>query len=156
MVNHIIVIEDFKSFLNGNRKMNELVKVKSTQHAKYQIAYHFVWISKYRKAILIGKVKEFLEEIFQEIAEEYSFEILSMEIMPDHIHLFVSTSPKYAPSTIAKIFKGVSAKKLFQQFPELRQGYWKNHLWAPSYYVGTVGRVSEEIIKRYIEECQNL
>ncbi|MGC8735072.1 MAG: IS200/IS605 family transposase, partial [bacterium] len=87
MVNHII--EDFKDFLNGNRKMNELVKVKSTQHAKYQIAYHFVWISKYRKAILTGKVKEFLEEIFQEIAEEYGFEILSMEIMPDHIHLFV-------------------------------------------------------------------
>jgi putative transposase len=103
--------------------MSELVKVKSTQHAKYQIAYHFVWILKYRKAILTGKVKEFLEEIFQKIAEEYGFEILAMEVMPDHIHLFVSASPKYAPSTVVKILKGVSAKKLFQQFPELRQKY---------------------------------
>ncbi|MGC9101404.1 MAG: IS200/IS605 family transposase [Caldisericum sp.] len=89
--------------------MSEFIKVKSTQHAKYQIACQFVWIPKFRKAILTGKVKEFLEEIFQEIAKEYGFEMLAMEVMPDHIHLFVSVSPKYALSTIAKIFKGVMA-----------------------------------------------
>jgi len=134
----------------------KLVKVKSTRHAKYQIAYHFVWIPKYRKPILTGRIKEFLEELFEKIAQEYGFEILAMEVMPDHIHLFVSAPPKYSPSTIAKIFKGVSAKKLFQHFPELRKEYWKNHLWAPSYYVGTAGQVSAETIRRYIEECQNL
>ncbi len=134
----------------------KLVKVKSTRHAKYQIAYHFVWIPKYRKEILRGEIKEFLEGLLREIAQEYRFEILAMEIMPDHIHLFVSAPPKYSPSTIAKIFKGVSAKKLFQRFPQLRKEYWKNHLWAPSYYVGTAGQVSAETIRRYIEECQNL
>ncbi len=134
----------------------KLVKVKSTRHAKYQIVYHFVWIPKYRKPILKGEIKEFLERLFEEIAQEYGFEILAMEIMPDHIHLFVSAPPKYSPSTIAKIFKGVSAKKLFQKFPELRKEYWKNHLWAPSYYVATAGQVSAETIRRYIEECQNL
>ncbi|ADC89403.1 transposase IS200-family protein [Thermocrinis albus DSM 14484] len=134
----------------------KLVKVKSTPHAKYQIAYHFVWIPKYRKEILRGEIKEFLENLFKGIAQEYRFEILAMEIMPDHIHLFVSAPPKYSPSNIAKIFKGVSAKKLFQRFPQLRKEYWKNHLWAPSYYVGTVGQVSAETIRRYIEECQNL
>ncbi|MGB9857002.1 MAG: IS200/IS605 family transposase [Dictyoglomaceae bacterium] len=133
-----------------------MAKVKSTQHAKYQIAYHFVWIPRYRKAILTGKVKKFLESLFKEITEEYGFEILAMEVMPDHVHLFVSASPKYAPSTIAKVFKGVSAKKLFQRFPELRKEYWKNHLWAPSYYIGTAGQVSAETIRRYIEECQHL
>jgi len=134
----------------------KLVKVKSTRHAKYQIAYHFVWIPKYQKSILKGEIKEFLEELFKEIAQEYGFEILAMEVMPDHIHLFVSAPPKYSPSTIVKIFKGISAKKLFQKFPELRKEYWKNHLWAPSYYVGTAGQVSAETIRRYIEECQNL
>jgi len=134
----------------------KLVKVKSTRHAKYQIAYHFVWIPKYRKSILKGEIKEFLEELFKEIAQEYGFEILAMEVMPDHIHLFISAPPKYSPSTIVKIFKGISAKKLFQKFPELRKEYWKNHLWAPSYYVGTAGQVSAETIRRYIEECQNL
>ncbi len=134
----------------------KLVKVKSTRHAKYQIAYHFVWIPKYRKSILKGEIKEFLEELFKEIAQEYGFEILAMEVMPDHIHIFVSAPPKYSPSTIVKIFKGISAKKLFQKFPELRKEYWKNHLWAPSYYVGTAGQVSAETIRRYIEECQNL
>ena len=136
--------------------LGKLVKVKSTRHAKYQIAYHFVWIPKYRKPVLKGKVKEFLENLFEEIAQEYGFEILAMEIMPDHIHLFVSAPPKYSPSTIAKIFKGISGKKLFQEFPELREEYWKNHIWAPSYYVGTAGQVSAETIRRYIEECQNL
>ena len=134
----------------------KLVKVKSTRHAKYQIAYHFVWIPKYRKPVLKGKIKEFLENLFKEIAKEYGFEILAMEIMPDHIHLFVSAPPKYSPSTIAKIFKGISGKKLFQEFPELREEYWRNHIWAPSYYVGTAGQVSAETIRRYIEECQNL
>jgi len=126
------------------------------------------FIPKYRKPILEGEVKEFLKELFEEVAQEYGFEILAMEIMPDHIHLFVSAPPKYSPSTIAKIFKGVSAKKLFQKFPELRKEYWKNHLWAPSYYVGTAGQVSAETIRRYkplranfalrasYEECQNL
>jgi putative transposase len=134
----------------------KLVRVKSTRHARYQIAYHFVWIPKYRKEILKGEVKEYLETLFREIAKEYGFEILAMEIMPDHIHLFVSAPPKYSPSTIAKILKGISAKKLFQRFSWLRKEYRKNHIWAPSYYVGTAGQVSAEIIRRYIEECQNL
>jgi putative transposase len=77
-------------------------------------------------------------------------------VMPDHIHLFVSAPPKYSPSTIAKILKGISAKKLFQRFSWLRKEYRKNHIWAPSYYVGTAGQVSAEIIRRDIEECQNL
>ena len=94
----------------------KLVKVKSTRHAKYQIAYHFVWIPKYRKSILKGEIKEFLEELFKEIAQEYGFEILAMEVMPDHIHLFVSAPPKYSPSTIVKIFKGISAKNYFKNF----------------------------------------
>ena len=133
-----------------------LVKLKSTRHAKYQIAYHFVWIPKYRKQLLKGEIRDFLEELFKEIAREYAFEILAMEIMPDHIHLFVSAPPRYSPSTMAKIFKGVSAKKLFQEFPQLRKEYGKNHIWAPSYYVATAGQVSAETIRRYIEECQNL
>ena len=76
----------------------KLVKVKSTRHAKYQIAYHFVWIPKYRKEILRGEIKKFLEGLFREIAQEYRFEILAIEIMPDHIHLFVSAPSKYSPS----------------------------------------------------------
>ncbi len=103
-----------------------------------------------------GEIKEFLEELFKEIAQEYGFEILAMEVIPDHIHLFVSAPPKYSPSTIVKIFKGISAKKLFQKFPELRKEYWKNHLWPPFYYAGTAGQVLMETIRRYIEECQNL
>ncbi|MGC9110239.1 MAG: IS200/IS605 family transposase, partial [Caldimicrobium sp.] len=95
-------------------------------------------------------------QTFKDIAKEYNFEIIASEILPDHIHLFVSAPPKYSASTIVKILKGVSAKKLLQQFPELRDDYLGNHIWTPSYYVGTAGQVSAETIRRYIETCQRL
>ena len=72
--------------------------------------------------------------------------------MPDHIHLFISTTPFESPTGIVKVFKGVTALRLFKKFPELRDKYWKGKLWSPSYYVGTTGHVSAETIKRYIEE----
>jgi putative transposase len=136
--------------------MSELVKLKTTKHAKYHIAYHFVWIPKYRKEVLTDDIKDFLVQTFKDIAKEYNFEIITLEIMPDYIHLLVSAPPKYSPSTLVKILKGISAKKLLLNFPELHREYWKKHLWAPSYFVGTAGQITEEVITRYIEACQKL
>ena len=85
------------------------------------------------------------------IADEYGFDILALEIMPDHIHLFVSAPPKYAPATLVKLFKGITARKLFKEFPELKKQFRKGHLWTPSYYLGTAGNVSADTIKRYID-----
>ena len=73
-------------------------------------------------------------------------------MVPDHIHLFISTTPFESPTGTVKVFKGVTALRLFKKFPELRNKYWKGKLWFPSYYVGTAGHVSAETIKRYIEE----
>ena len=72
--------------------------------------------------------------------------------MPDHLHLFVSAPPFDSPTEIVKVFKGVTALRLFKKFPELRSEYWKGKLWSPSYYVGTAGHVSAETIRKYIEE----
>jgi len=91
--------------------------------------------------------------LIHEIAEKYGFEIPALEIMPDHIHLFVSAHPKFAPATLVKLPKGITARKLFKEFPELKKKLWDGHLWTPSYYVGTAGNVSAETIRRYIEEC---
>lgn len=76
--------------------------------------------------------------------------------MPDHVHLFVSAPPKFSPSDLARYFKGISSRRLMQEFPALRRQYWGKHatLWAEGYYVGTAGHVSAATIKRYIEECQ--
>lgn len=132
--------------------MNE---IKNTRHATYLINYHMVWIPKYRRKILTGEVAEETEKILRAIAEEKGWEILALEVMPDHIHLFTSAPPKYAPADIVKVFKGWSARYLLKQFPDLARKTGRGTLWAPSYYISTAGAVSSEIVRRYIEECQD-
>lgn len=127
--------------------------IKKTRWSHYNINYHFVWIPKYRRKILTGDVAKLIEDLFFKIAKDHKIEIKSLSIQPDHIHLFVSAPPRYAPSEIVNIFKGISARKLLEKFSSLRT---KHGLWARTYYVGTAGAVSEETIRRYIEECQDI
>jgi len=125
------------------------MQLKSTRHAKYLCNYHFVFIPKYRRSIL-DKYKEDLKEIFHQIAERWGFEILALEIMPDHVHLFVSAPPKYAPAQIIKIFKGASSRELGKRYPELKiKG---SELWTRSYFVATAGNISSDVIMEYIKE----
>jgi len=97
-------------------------------------------------------IKEFLEDQIYTIAATKEWEVLALKVMPDHIHLFISTTPFESPTGIVKVLKGVTALRLFKKFPELRNKYWKGKLWSPSYYVGTAGHVSAETIQKYIEE----
>jgi len=122
-----------------------------TSSAVYNINYHIIWCPKYRKSILTGKIKDFLIEQLRTISAAKGYEILELEIMPDHIHLFISAPPFESPTNIIKILKGVSSLRLFQRYPELKSEYWGGHRWSPSYYVGTAGHVSAETIKKYIE-----
>jgi putative transposase len=122
--------------------------------AIYNINYHIVWCPKYRKPILTGKVKTFVEEQLETIAETKGYKILELKVMPDHIHIFLEANPFDSPTNIVKIFKGVSSIRLFKTFPELRQELWRGVLWSPSYYIGTAGHVSAEVIERYIQEQQ--
>ena len=133
-------------------------QVKRNPHCVYQINYHFVWVPRYRHKVLVGPVAERLKEICYEVAAELDCEILALEAMPDHVHLFVSCPPKWSPSEIVRRFKGRSSRLLMLEFPQLKQHYWgtKATLWAESYYIGTAGHVSAETIQRYIEESQGI
>ena len=117
----------------------------------YNVNYHYVWSTKYRRKILIGNVETRLRELHQQIASEKGFTLITQEIQPDHVHLFVTAHPKIAPSNIVKVMKGITAKKLFEEFPELRSYMWKGHLWNPSYYVGTCGDCTRDVVQKYIE-----
>ncbi len=121
---------------------------KSTPNAVYEINYHLVWSTKYRKGVLVPPIDAELREILARSAEEHGYELLGLEVMPDHVHIFLSAPP----AVIAKVLKGASARRLFMAFPHLKRELWGGHLWNPSYYVGTAGYVSAETIKRYIEE----
>lgn len=122
----------------------------------YQTAYHVVWCPKYRRKVLIGRISEFLTAQLTEICELRQWPILALEVQPDHIHLFLSIPPSIAVADAVKILKGTTARKLFVEFPELKQSLWGGHLWSPSYYVGTAGNVSAEIIRRYIERTEHI
>lgn len=117
----------------------------------YNIGYHIVWSTKYRRKVLEGDIEIRLKALFQEIADEFEFQIKEMELMPDHCHVFVSCHPKKSPSDIVKCLKGITARKLLLEFPIIKKKLWGGHLWNPSYYIGTVGNMSKEVVLRYIQ-----
>ena len=124
--------------------------MEKTSSCIYNINYHIVFCPKYRKSVLKGKIKEFLEECIETIADARGFKILEKEIMPDHVHLFISAPPQYSPTAIVKVLKGVTSLRLSKRFPEVK--LWKGRFWSSSYYIGTAGHVSAKTIERYIQE----
>ena len=126
--------------------------VKRTKHAVYDTKYHLVWIPKYRKRIFNREIAEYCKQVFQEIAEEFEFEIDTMEVMKDHVHLFLSAPPRYSPARIVQIMKSISAKQVFKRFPHLKDILWNRKFWSDGYFVRTVGdKVTAEVIQRYIQ-----
>jgi len=114
----------------------------------FSLKYHLVWCPKYRRAVLCGAVAERLTVLLREKAAALSVAIETLEVMPDHVHLFVSADPTQPVQYLVNQFKGFTARRLRQEFPGLRSRL--PALWSRSYYVGTVGHVSEATVKRYI------
>lgn len=116
------------------------------------INYHVVWSVKYPRKILSEDVELYLKDLVQQIAADKGFTVHLFECGEgDHVHCFVSGPPKLSITDIVKYLKGITGRKLFEQFPEIREKLWKGQLWNHSYYVETIGSVSEENIRRYIE-----
>ena len=115
-----------------------------------------VWCPKYRRQVLIGSIALALGKMVDQIGEENQWPIITKEIQPDHIHLFLIIPPAISVASVMKILKGTTARKLFVQFPEIKQNLWGGHLWSPSYYAGTAGNVSAETIQKYIEREEHI
>jgi len=115
-----------------------------------------VWIPKYRTRVLSAAVADRLRGLPSDVAQANGFEILALEIQPDHVHRFSSAPPAIAPSLAIQWFKGITARSLFAGFPALRRVLRRGHLWAPSCSAGTAGRVSAETIRRYIERAKHV
>ena len=120
-------------------------------HTVYTIEYHFVWVTKYRYQVLTGDVAARVRELVRQTCEAFEIRILKGVVSKDHIHILVSAPPDLAPSEIMRRIKGRSAAKLFEEFPLLKKRYWGRHFWARGYFCSTVGQVSEEMIKAYLE-----
>jgi REP-associated tyrosine transposase len=122
-----------------------------TKHVTYKIAYHFVWCPKYRKSILVGQVASFVECEIRRLCAENHWEIGALHVQEDHVHLFLSASPRIAPALIANTLKGITARQVFKQYPAVKKQLWGGSFWSRSYYVGTVGDMTEATVKKYIE-----
>ncbi|ELY59628.1 IS200/IS605 family transposase [Natronolimnohabitans innermongolicus] len=122
--------------------------MKTTRYATYNLNYHIVWIPKYRESVLVGDVVTRVRDIFHEIADEKGLEIIDLTVQPDHIHLFVSSPPKHAPSLLANWFKGISSRKYNHRHADHNGEKIK---WARGYYAGTAGHVSSETVEKYIQ-----
>lgn len=131
--------------------MENKTDLKHARTCVYNVNYHIVWSVKYRRKVLTKPIESYLKTLFQEIAKEKGFEVVIMEVAEqDHIHVLASAHPKVAPSYIVKMLKGISGRKLFLQFPEIKQKLWKGRLWNSCSYIETVGSISEDVIKKYI------
>lgn len=122
---------------------------RHNRHSVSLMNFHFVWIPRRRRKVLINDVAKRLEEIIEDVAADLNLNILAMEIMPDHVHLFVSCPPNIAADQIMFRIKGRSSRLLRQDFPHLLK---MPSMWTRSYFVSTAGNVSTETIKRYIDE----
>ena len=132
------------------------MSLQSGAHTRFNLKYHFVWCPKYRKIALKGNIGKYTAKIIREVAERYDFEIRELAVMPDHIHMFVAATPDLSPSRIAKIVKGITAKRLFERFPSIKNQLWGGHLWTRGYFVMTSGEgTTDEMILRYIKEQRN-
>ena len=116
-------------------------------HTVFKIEYHFVWVTKYRYQLLKDEVGHRVKELVRQTCETYEIKIIKGVV----VHILVSSPPELAPSEIMRRIKGRTASKLFEEFPHLKKKYWGRHFWARGYFCATVGDMTEEMIKNYLE-----
>jgi putative transposase len=121
----------------------------------YDIKYHIIWVTKYRYRILKGEIAIRLRELIRQGCEARNITIIRGSIGKEHVHMLLSCPPSLAPSKVVQYLKGRSSRLLQEEFPELKKRYWGQHLWARGYFCATVGSVTEETIKKYIENQED-
>jgi putative transposase len=133
--------------------MSEL-RYKSNRNVYYSCKYHVVFCPKYRRKVLIEGIAERLTSIIQEVCQEHQAEIVSLEVMPDHVHVLVECDPQFGIHRLVRLMKGRSSRLLRREFPVLMRKL--PTLWTNSYFVSTVGRAPLSVMKQYIEDQKHV
>lgn len=126
-----------------------MTRYRKNTCAAFSLKYHIVWCPKYRCKVLVGQIEKRLEELLREKSKELGFTIHALEIMPDHIHLFLESDPRFSVAEITNRLKGYASRILRSEFRSLKSRL--PTLWSRSYYAGTVGHVSEKTVRKYID-----
>jgi putative transposase len=127
------------------------MEIRLSAHGAYHHQYHIVWIPKFRKKILKGSLKEFVEKRLFDIQRFHpDIKIEKYSIQKDHVHLVIVTPPRYSVSSIVGKIKANTSREIRKHFEWIKKIYWRNEFWSPDFFSSTVG-INEEVIKRYVE-----
>ena len=128
-------------------------KYSSAEHIVYSCQYHVIFCPKYRRPVLVDPYDARLKEIFYRVADENGFSILDLEVMPDHVHMVIDCNPRFGVCQCVKRLKGTSSRIMRSEFPKLKSKL--PSLWTHSYFVSSVGAVTLDVVKQYIEDQKN-
>ncbi len=120
-------------------------------HVQYDIQYHIVWTTKYRYKVLVNKIALRAREIIRQCCNSMDVTIIKGSVGKDHIHILVSCPPNLSVSKLVQQIKGKTSRVLLNEYKDLKRRYWGQHLWSSGYFCRSVGTVTQEIIKEYIE-----
>ncbi len=124
---------------------------RKTSHTVYDNKFHLVWTTKYRYRVLSAKIAQRTRELIREVCRELDTVIVKGHLSPDHVHLLLSVPPHLSVSKLMQYIKGKSSRKLQMEFKELNKRFWGKHIWARGYFCATVGVVTDDQIKHYID-----
>ena len=125
---------------------------RTSSHSRFDIKYHFVWVTKYRKPILTGAVGDRVRDLVREICRTHDIEILQGAVCADHVHVLLSCPPNMSPSKVMQFIKGKTSRKLMMEFKHIQKRYWGRHLWARGYFVASSGNITDEVVVEYIRQ----
>ena len=125
---------------------------RTSSHSVYDLKYHIVWITKYRKPVLRADIAERVRDLIRELCKTKEVEIIKGHISRDHVHLFVSVPPYLSVSKLVQYLKGKTSRKMMMEYKILNRQFWGRHIWARGYFVASSGNVTDEVIIKYIEE----
>ena len=129
--------------------------MRKSSHVQYDIEYYIVWTTKYRYRVIVGKIAERARKLVIQSCNSMNVNIIKGSIGKEHIQLLVSCPPSLSVSKLVQQLKGKTSRTLQIEFKELRKRYWGRHLWASGYFCRSVGTVTRNIIKEYIENQED-
>jgi len=127
-------------------------KLDRSAHSVYSLHYHLVMVIKYRrKALYDEEIRERLKQIVWSLSDELGIEILAQEPSEDHLHILFRASPTTNLTNVVNVIKGVTARRLRQEFPQTKEFLWGDSFWSNSYFIASTGQVSLDVLMQYVE-----
>ena len=125
---------------------------RKSSHTVYDLKYHLVWVTKYRKPVLRGEIAERVRDLIREICKAREVEIIKGHVSSDHVHVFLSVPPHLSVSQLTQSLKGKTSRKMMMEYKTLSRAFWGRHIWARGYFAASSGNVTDEVIMKYIEQ----